>query len=571
MIRPVLTQIAFLLEEGPNRQNLAALAKFLLFLVGIITLYTVIFQVVMVRVEGQEHSWLAAVYWTLTTMSTLGYGDIVFVSDIGRTFSLIVLLSGILLLLVVLPFIFIRFVYAPWIEARLRLRLPKELPRETRDHVILCDLDPVAESVIEQLRLHRIPYVIVDPDPERAGRLHRDGFEIVHGELDNVQTWRSLRAGRAKVVVANLDDTTNTNVILTVRDVSPEVPVVGFASSEDAVDLMELAGATHVLPLRRQLGEQLSNRINAGHAQTHIIGRFRGLVIAEFPVLNTPLVGKTIRQTQLGEQFGINVVAVWEAGELQSVGPDFVLGEYCLPIVIGTEEQMRELDELLYIYDTNWNPVIVIGGGKVGRSATRSLKAKGVPVHIVERKADLAELWDHVPDRMFVGDAANRELLEEAGIHEAPAVLLTTNDDAMNVFLAVYCRRLNPSLRIVSRVTHERNIPSIQRAGADLVLSYAGLGMETIVSLARGRTMVLLGEGVELFEEDLPRRLEGKTLADSEIRAKTGMNVVAVERNGELKPAPPASEVLRGGSRLYMIGTVEQLQRFTREYGPIGH
>ena len=51
------------------------------------------------------------------------------------------------------------------------------------------------------------------------------------------------------------------------------------------------------------------------------------------------------------------------------------------------------------------------------------------------------------------------------------SVLLTTNDDAMNIYLAVFSRRLNPGLRIVSRITHERNIDAIHRAGADFMLS----------------------------------------------------------------------------------------------------
>ena len=51
-------------------------------------------------------------------------------------------------------------------------------------------------------------------------------------------------------------------------------------------------------------------------------------------------------------------------------------------------------------------------------------------------------------------------------------MLLTTNDDAMNIYLAVYCRKLNRDLRIVSRITHERNVEAIHRAGADFVLRF---------------------------------------------------------------------------------------------------
>jgi voltage-gated potassium channel Kch len=73
------------------------------------------------------------------------------------------------------------------------------------------------------------------------------------------------------------------------------------------------------------------------------------------------------------------------------------------------------------------------------------------------------------------GDASDRRLLERAGIDRASSVLLTTNDDGVNIYLTVFCRRLNPSLRIVSRVTHERNLEAIHRAGADFVLSYTTL------------------------------------------------------------------------------------------------
>jgi len=567
MIKTVGAQLALFMDEPQMRQNLGALIKYLAFLVGVTLLYTVLFQLLMTHVEGQEHSWLAGLYWTIVTMSTLGFGDITFQTDLGRTFSIVVLMSGVVLLLVVLPFVFIRYFYAPWLEAQLRLRAPRRVPEDTEGHVIICGDDPITPGLIEQLKIHRIPYVLLDPDPESAARRFGQGQRVLCGEVDAQETYLAAHASSARLLLANLDDVTNTNIILTVRDLAPDTPIAAIASSEDAVDLMGLAGANHVLPLRKQLGEQLANRVNAGHAQTHVIGRFRDLVIAEFPVMNTPLAGKTIRETRLRDLMGLNIVGVWEHAELKPARPDLRLTEQALPVVIGSEKQMRELDELLYIYDTNWSPVIIIGGGKVGRAATRALKKKEVQVHLIERNPDLAARWQHLPDRMFVGDAANRELLEEAGIHDAPAVLLTTNDDAMNVFLAVYCRRLNEKLRIVSRITYDRNIESIRRAGADLVMSYAGLGIAALTSMARGRRMIELGEGVELFEEDLPKSLRGKTLAESEIGAKTGLTVVAVEKGDGLSAAPRASEQLTDQCRLFMIGTAEQHQAFQDRYG----
>ncbi len=567
VLKSLGAQLALLVGEREMRMNLSALFKYLAFLFLVVLGFSLVFQVLMVRYEGQEHSFIAGLYWTLVTMSTLGYGDIAFETDVGRAYSLLVLVSGVVLLLVVLPFIFIRYFYAPWLEAQVRTRAPRSASPETAQHVIIADIDPIAPGLIEHLEAHDIPYLVLVDDAERAARLHGEGLSVMFGERDSRETYVRANAPDARLVVANMEDVENTNVILTVREVAPDTPIAAIASSEDAVDIMELAGATHVLPLRRQLGEQLANRINAGHAETHVIGRFRDLVIAEFAVLNTPLAGKTIREAQLRETLGLSIVAVWQQARLRPAAPDLHLSDQCIVVVIGTEEQMREMDELLYIYDTNWNPVLVIGGGKVGRAATRALRKRGVTVHLIERNRALAERWAEVPDRMLVGDAANRQLLEEAGIGDAPAVVLTTNDDAMNVFLAVYCRKLNPSLRIVSRITHDRNIESIQRAGADLVMSYSGLGTALLTSLARGRRLVSLGEGIELLEEPVPSDLEGKTLAQSEIGQRTGLNVIAIESAaGHLHATPRAQQELPSGGRLYMIGSVEQHQAFREAF-----
>jgi voltage-gated potassium channel len=570
VIKTLGAQLAVLLQERETRKNLGPFLRFLVFLVFVMVAYAALFQFLMRSVEGQEHSWISGFYWVLVTMSTLGFGDIVFHTDLGRSFSALVLFSGVVLLLVILPFLFLNYVAAPWLQASLRLQAPREVPDELTGHVVIVGDDSLVPGLIRRLEGFGIPHLLIEPDPERAARRASDGGSVLTGDVDATDTYERARVDRACLVLANMDDITNTNVVLTVRDVAGGVPVAAIVSSEDSVDVLELAGASHVLPLRRQLGEQLAGRVNAGHAEVHEIGRIRDLIVAEFAVQNTPLAGKTVRETRLRELLGLSIVGVWEHAELEAVRPDYRLTDQCVPVVVGTPEQMQELNELLYIYDTNWNPVLVIGGGKVGRSATRSLHRRGAKVHLIERKEDLAARWKDLPDRMIVGDAANRALLEEAGLQEAPAVLLTTNDDATNVYLTVYCRKLNPNLRIVSRVTHQRNIASIRRAGADLVLSYDSLGVETVTALARGRPLVLLGEGVELLEVTTPPSLVGRTLGESGIGAKTGLNVVALEADGQVIQTPGAGSRLPEGSRLIMVGSAAAGETFRDAFGEAG-
>ena len=258
------------------RGNLRSLLKYLTVLAGVISAYAVIFHVIMVDVEGQSHSWITGFYWTLTVMTTLGFGDITFESDIGRVFSIIVLLSGVVLLLVMLPFLFIRLFYAPWLEARVRLRAPRRLPEETRGHVVITEYDPIAVGLIARLQAERIPYCVIEPDPSAAAALVGEDVRVVTGDIDSRATYEQVNVDRARLVVANREDTTNTNITLSVREVTDRTPIVAVVEDEDSVDILELAGARHVLPLKYQLGEYLANRVNAARSEAHVIGRFKG-------------------------------------------------------------------------------------------------------------------------------------------------------------------------------------------------------------------------------------------------------------------------------------------------------
>ena len=561
------SELAYIFRKGEMRRDVQALLRYAAFLVAVIVLYAVLFQVIMVRAEGQSHSWITAVYWTLVTMTTLGFGDVVFTSDVGRLFTIFVLGSGVVLLLVVLPFTFIRFFYAPWLEAQVRLRAPRRVPSSVRGHIIISRHDEIASVLIERLRPEGIPYYVVEPDPAAAAHLLNQGIAVVTGELDSRTTYDGLQVKQARLLLANREDTTNTNITLTVREVSRDVPIVGVVEHEDSTDILELSGCNHVLPLKVRLGEYLANRVSAGLGTADVIGTFEGLQIAEFSARNTPLAGLTVRETRLRERTGLNVVGVWHRGRLMPAFPQSPIASESILVVAGTPAQLTALDSLLETTPHSEAPVMVIGAGTVGSAATRALKRKGVPVHVLERDPRAQERLMGVADRVFVVDANDREALREAGLEDAPSVLLTTNDDAVNVYLAVYCRRLKPDLRIVSRITHDRNLEAIHRAGADFVLSYSSLGAEAVMSLLEGHELVILGEGVDLFSVRLPPSLENKTLAETGIGSRTGLSVVAVRQDGQLVTNLRASMQMEAGAQLIMLGSVRQRRAFDDAFG----
>ena len=561
------SQLAYLFTRGESRANLRALARYLGFLGLLVLFFAVIFHVIMQRVEGQEHSWITGFYWTLVVMTTLGFGDITFTTDLGRAFSIVVLLSGVVFLLVMLPFLFVRLFYAPWLEARVRFRAPREVPEGMRGHVLLTDFEPVAEALVARLRAESIPYFVIEPDPARAAQLADAGVSVMTGSRDSRETYERARAATARLVVANGDDRTDANVALTVRETAATVPVTAIVEDEDAVDILELAGATSALPLKRRLGESLANRAYTGRGGAHVIGTVHGVQIAEIPARDMDVAGMTIRETRLRARAGVNVIGLWQRGTLRpafagsAIEPDMVL------VLAGTADQLAALNELLPDPAHDGRPlVLVIGAGIVGLSAARCLRTKEVRVHAVDRLSDLQDVMAATAERVFIGNAASRELLERAGLHEASSVLLTTNDDATNIYLTLFCRKLRPDLRVVSRITHERNVEAIHRAGADFVLSYTSLGVNAILSLLHDHESVIIGEGVELFAVPVPQSLADRPLQESGIGSRTAMSVVALRHGDRIDTQLQLDTVLPRGAQLLVLGTVAQRRAFAEAF-----
>ncbi len=189
-----LSTLFFLyVRNRTSRRNLMLLVRFFTVLLAMVAAYSVVFHFLMAR-EGQEYSWVTGVYWTLTVMSTLGFGDITFHTDAGRLFSLLVLLSGVVFLLVLLPFTFIEFFYEPWMKAQAAARVPTEAPPNMSGHVVLTRYGPIAAALIEKLNQYNYPYVVVLSDFDKALSVHDEGINVMLGHIDDPDTyWLRLR------------------------------------------------------------------------------------------------------------------------------------------------------------------------------------------------------------------------------------------------------------------------------------------------------------------------------------------------------------------------------------------
>jgi len=557
--------LGYFLRDRTTRSNFLLLAKFFTFLLAIVCLYSILFHVLMLY-EGRDFSWITGFYWTLTVMSTLGFGDITFHTDLGLIFTIFVLLSGVVFLLIILPFTFIQFFYAPWLEAQKKARTPRELPEETTGHIIITNLDPIATKLIQKLGKYEYPYVIVESDVHKALDLHDQGLRVVHGEVDDPATYERLRIHSAAMVVATHDDLMNTNVAFTIRELTEKVPIVTTADKEHSIDILEFPGNTRVFQFMKMLGASLGLRTFGIDMGTNIIGRFDELLIAECPAMHTPLEGKTLAEARLREKTGVTVVGFWEHGIFSMPTPHTIINTTTVIVMAGTEEQLKRFDSHFAISCVDYAPdapVLILGGGRVGCAAAETLRARKIPYTIVEKSKVIAcrEEKNHVR-----GDAADINTLIKAGIKEARSVIITTHNDAMNIYLTFYCRKLRHDVQIISRATEERSVSKLHKAGADVVLSYATMGANRILNLLQPDDVSVFTEGLNVFSRRVHESLVGRSLVESRLREKTGCSVIAIRSGEKLMISPDPHVPLQEKDELILIGTMEAEKLFLENY-----
>ncbi|WP_305045973.1 potassium channel family protein [Geoalkalibacter sp.] len=560
-MKTLAAELAFFLR-GQARQNLKLLILYCTFLLILVLTYSGLFRFLMWQLEGREYSFLTGLYWTVVAMTTLGYGDITFTSEIGYLFSTIVTLSGVVFMLILLPFGMISLFLAPWIEQRLRYRPTVALPEDTQGHILIFGFDAVTRALARKLQNRRIPFVVVTGDHEQSLRLEEEGIRVALGNPTDAQFLRNLRVAAARYVIANLSDPENTNLCLTVRSLC-ETPIATLVGQLEHGELLRLAGANHAIALKRLLGRYLATRATTRGALAHVLDSFGHLQIAEIPVQATPFAGQTLAEARIRQRTGLAVIGLWERGRFTTPDAATRLSEKALMVLAGTREQLEALEQVTGEEEAE-DLILILGHGRIGCAAASFLDRRPVPFILIDKQSS-SDCLDHVA---VIGDATSPHVLRESGIDQAKGLIVTTNDDSINIFLTLASRHLNPAIRIVARANREENVDQLYAAGADFVISNASVGASILNNVLEGKESIFLTEGINVFRRPLPPNLIGQSIAESRIRPLTGCSIVALERENVEEPlvVPPPETILEKGMGLILIGSPEQEENFCRNF-----
>ncbi len=220
---------------------------------------------------------------------------------------------------------------------------------------------------------------------------------------------------------------------------------------------------------------------------------------------------------------------------------------------------------------------VLAGYGRVGREASRELEASGNRIVVIDAAQEHIERAAEAGWLYVKGDASDDAVLRAAGIDRAKGLIVTTGNDATNLYIVMSARLLAPKLFIVSRAVDASAVPKLERAGANRTVSPYAIGGRRMAHL------ILSPRVVDFFETALHRGTQalsigeiqvvpastavGKSLAWMRQRAGGAM-ILAVLRGGTGAVAVATDDlVLEAGDHLLALGTDVQLETIEQALG----
>jgi Trk K+ transport system NAD-binding subunit len=529
--------------------------------VGVALLLTAVgYQWGMRTFEGRPRTFLDSLRFAVEMFTTTGFGgDARWKSPEMQAFIAVVNLLGMASLVGALP-VFV----APLLESTLSPTAPQELENSLSNHIVLCSDTTREDELIAELDANDVPYVIVESDRDRADQLSEREGHVINADPQSTEGLRAAGLESARALFADVSDQVDASIVLTAKEVAEEVPVVSVVEDPDTETYHRLAGADHVLSPRPLIGEALASKITtvkrAEIDENVTVGE--QFQLAEVSVQHgSRLAGTTLANSGVRERSGVNVIGVWLRGEFHPApSPDRRLEGGSVLLVSGRSDQLQQLSNMIQstIRQFQAGHTIVVGYGQVGKAVAAEFDDAGVSYTVIDQH-DLSGVD-------VVGDATDPDVLTEAGIEDAKAVVLALPDDTTTEFATLVVRDRSPETQILARVQQKANASKTYRAGADYVLSLATVtGRMSASRLLEDHDVVSIDQQIKIKREQVSG-LAGDTLSDSDIRSKTGCTVIALVRDGEVITDIGPDTRIGPADDLIIVGTNQRVRTFEQEF-----
>ena len=320
----------------------------LLMLIGIIALGTCGYYFV-------EHMPLfEAFYMTIITLSTVGFAEVIPLSQVGRAMTVIIIILGISVGAYTIGVLVRALVEGELVKIFGRRKMQKQVSG-LKNHFIICGFGRIGRIVCSELNADNIDFLVIEQDPSVIEYIQTQKY--LYLDMDATSEEALMQAGimEAKgIVTAVNSDANNVFITMTAKSLRPDVFVLARASEEKNEGKLFRAGATRVVSPYliggRRIAQMLKKPTVVDFIDIAMMGSHLGLMMEEATIGNkSSLIGKTLIDSHLRKDYGVIIVAIKKrSGDMVfNPTPSETLEAGDVIVVIGKKEDLQRMTAVL--------------------------------------------------------------------------------------------------------------------------------------------------------------------------------------------------------------------------------
>jgi len=292
---------------------------------------------------------LDALYMTVITLSTVGFGEVSPLHPAGKLFAIGLIFVGVIVAGATVSFIAQLVLEGQFKELVVRRKMEAKL-RKLSGHFIIAGYGRVGRQVAREFALKRVPFVVLENHPGGIAQLVSDGHLFVQGDATDEDVLTAASIARARTLISTLpNEAQNVYLTLTARQMQPDLNIIARADFEEGEKKLKRAGADsvvipHILGGMRMAKAALQPNV-VDFMQMTALGD-EGLLVEELVIPEeSELSGRSLMESSLKKEYGVTIIGIRQRGQKMSVnpGPDTVLNAGDVLVLLGHTEHLERL------------------------------------------------------------------------------------------------------------------------------------------------------------------------------------------------------------------------------------
>lgn len=300
-----------------------------------------------------EWEWVEALYMTTITMTTVGFAEVRPLSEVGRLFTIVLMLTSVGVFAYSLTTLGDMVVEMHFGSLLWRRRMDKQI-KSFSNHTIICGYGRTGRAVCAQMKRSNHPFLVVENNPERIEKLREENFLFVEGDANEDECLRRAGIDRASGLAATLgNDAENVYLVLSARQLNAELTIVSWASSVEAERKVIRAGADRAISPYSLNGQRLALMLLNPHTVDfleHAMAGSNDIRMGEIHIKkDSKIKGNSLRDLGIKRDLGVVIIGIRRANGKLEFNPsaEEMLLDGDILIGIGGEEQLEKLRNMV--------------------------------------------------------------------------------------------------------------------------------------------------------------------------------------------------------------------------------